>query len=169
VTAEALRDSGVDVVDIGRCGTEMVYFATFHLGLEGGIMVTASHNPADYNGLKLVREEGRPISADTGLQDIERLVLEGKFSAAARQGSYQRRDIPREYVEHLLGYVDPPRLRPFKVVTNPGNGGAGPILDLLEPHLPLRLRKLHHQPDGTFPTASPTPCSPRGAPPPPTP
>jgi phosphomannomutase len=150
----------VDVVDIGRCGTEMVYFATFHLGLDGGIMVTASHNPADYNGLKLVREEGRPISADTGLKEIEQMVLAGKLPAGAPRGALERRDIAGEYVQHLLSYVDPARLQPLTVVSNPGNGGAGPILDLLEPHLPLRFVKLHHEPDGHFPNGIPNPLLP---------
>ena len=166
VAMAALRGAGVDVVDIGRCGTEMVYFATFHLGLDGGIMVTASHNPADYNGLKLVREEGRPISADTGLKDIEQRVLSGDLPGRAQRGGAQRggglerRDVSAEYVKHLIGYVDPARLRPFQVVSNPGNGGAGPILDLLEPHLPLRLTKLHHEPDGNFPNGIPNPLLP---------
>jgi phosphomannomutase/phosphomannomutase/phosphoglucomutase len=160
VAVEALRDAGVDVVDIGRCGTEMVYFATFHLGLDGGIMVTASHNPADYNGLKLVREEGKPISADTGLKEIEQMVLAGNLPAGARRGGGERRDVSGDYVQHLLSYVDPARLRPFLVVSNPGNGGAGPILDLLEPHLPLRFAKLHHAPDGRFPNGIPNPLLP---------
>ena len=160
VTAGALRDAGVDVVDIGLCGTEMVYFATFHLGLDGGIMVTASHNPADYNGLKLVREEGKPISADTGLKEIEQLVLGGTFPPGERKGDIERQDVSAAYVEHLLGYVDATRLRPLSVVTNPGNGGAGTILDLLEPRLPLRFHKLHHAPDGTFPNGIPNPLLP---------
>ena len=160
VAAEALRGAGVDVVDIGRCGTEMVYFATFHLDLDGGIMVTASHNPADYNGLKLVREEGKPISADTGLKEIEQMVLAGSFPPPSRQGVIERHDVSAEYVQHLLGYVDPARLRSFQVVTNPGNGGAGPILDLLEPQLPLRFQKLHHEPDGRFPNGIPNPLLP---------
>jgi len=160
VAVEALRDAGVDVVEIGRCGTEMVYFATFHLGLDGGIMVTASHNPADYNGLKLVREEGKPISADTGLKEIEQMVLAGGLPAGARRGGGERQDVSPAYVQHLLSYVDPGRLRPLQVVSNPGNGGAGPIVDLLEPHLPLRFSKLHHEPDGHFPNGIPNPLLP---------
>jgi phosphomannomutase len=160
VLSAALVESGVDVVDIGRCGTEMVYFAVFHLGLDGGVMVTASHNPADYNGLKLVREEGRPISADSGLKDIERLVLAADLAPSGRRGSVERRDVADDYVAHLLSYVDPGRLAPFGVVSNPGNGGAGPIVDRLEPHLPFRFEKLHHAPDGTFPNGIPNPLLP---------
>ena len=157
---EGLMDSGVDVVDIGRCGTEQVYFATFHLKLDGGVMVTASHNPADYNGLKLVREDARPISADTGLQDIERLVLEGETPKAARKGSTEKADLLDAYVKHLLGYVDPKALHPLTIVSNPGNGGAGVVMDALEPHLPFRLVKLFHEPDGSFPNGIPNPLLP---------
>lgn len=157
---EALSEAGVDVVDIGRCGTEEVYFATFHLGLDGGIMVTASHNPADYNGLKLVREEGRPISSDTGLRDIERLVLSGELAPGARAGRVERKSVQDAYVLHLLGYVDPPRLKAFRVVTNPGNGGAGSVVDRLAPHLPFQFERLHHEPDGRFPNGIPNPLLP---------
>ena len=160
VITDALVASGVDVVDVGMCGTEEVYFATFHLGLDGGVMVTASHNPADSNGLKLVREQGRPISADTGLRDIEALVLAGSFPAATRRGTVERVDIHQDYVEHLLSYVDPGRLAPFRVVSNPGNGGAGIIVDMLEPHLPFRFVKVHHEPDGRFPNGIPNPLLP---------
>ncbi len=160
VMAEALVDSGVDVVDIGQCGTEGVYFATFHLGLDGGVMVTASHNPVDYNGLKLVREQAKPISADTGLMDIQRIVRAGSFAAPVGKGRLERVDVRADYISHLLGYVDASVLRPFHVVTNPGNGGAGPVVDALAPHLPFRFVKLHHEPDGTFPNGIPNPLLP---------
>ena len=158
--AEGLTDSGVDVVDIGQCGTEQVYFATSHLGLDGGIMATASHNPADYNGLKLVRESARPISADTGLQDIERLVLDGHTAPVGPKGKRERADLDAPYLEHLLSYVDTAVLEPLNVVVNAGNGGAGHVVDLLEPHLPFRFVKIHHDPDGTFPNGIPNPLLP---------
>jgi phosphomannomutase len=162
--AAAVRDgltaSGVDVVDIGRCGTEQVYFATFHLELDGGIMITASHNPADYNGMKLVREKAKPISADTGLREIEELTRAGSFPAAARRGRVESVDLQDAYVRHLLGYVDVPRLAPLTVVSNPGNGGAGAVIDALEPHLPFRFVKVHHVPDGRFPNGIPNPLLP---------
>jgi len=157
---EGLMDSGVDVVDIGRCGTEQVYFATFHLGLDGGIMVTASHNPADYNGLKLVREKAKPVSADTGLADIERRVLAGGFTRAATRGRTERVDLHEAYVEHLLTYVDASTLKPLTVVVNAGNGGAGVVVDALEPSLPFRFVKIHHEPDGSFPNGIPNPLLP---------
>ena len=153
----SLTDSGVDVVDIGVGGTELVYFATFHEKLDGGIMVTASHNPPNYNGMKFVREQSRPISGDTGLREIRTLAEQNDFTAAAREGSVTERDIKSDYIEHLLSYVDVATLSPLKIVVNAGNGGAGPIVDMLEPHLPFEFIKLHHEPDGTFPNGVPNP------------
>ncbi len=153
-----LTECGVDVLDIGLCGTEASYFATAQWQLDGGIMVTASHNPPDYNGMKFVRQEARPISADTGLKDIQAAIAAGRFpQAAARAGTEKVLDIRERYVEHLLGYIDRSRLKPLKVVVNAGNGGAGLIVDLLEPHLPFQFTKLNHAPDGTFPNGVPNP------------
>ena len=153
-----LTESGVDVLDIGLCGTEGSYFATWQWQLDGGIMVTASHNPPDYNGMKFVREGARPISADTGLKDIEAAIAAGKYPArAAQAGTLQSLDIRARFVEHLLGYIDPDRLTPLKVVVNAGNGGAGLIVDLLQPHLPFEFIKLNHKPDGSFPHGVPNP------------
>ncbi|MEE8094546.1 MAG: phosphomannomutase [Gammaproteobacteria bacterium] len=152
-----LTDAGVDVVDIGVGGTELVYFATFHAGLDGGIMVTASHNPPNYNGMKFVREESRPISSDTGLHDVRALAERNDFAAASSKGSAAEVDIKPDYIEHLLSYVDVATLVPLKIVVNAGNGGAGPIVDLLEPHLPFEFIKLHHEPDGRFPNGVPNP------------
>ena len=152
-----LNDAGVDVVDIGIGGTELVYFATAHLGLDGGIMVTASHNPPDYNGLKLVREEARPISADTGLIEIRAFAERDDFPAGQRKGHIESHDILPAYIEHLLSYVSTDALKPLKIVVNAGNGGAGPIIDLLEQHLPFDFVKIHHEPDGTFPNGVPNP------------
>ena len=155
--AEGLTDAGADVIDVGPCGTEQVYFATYHLGLDGGIMVTASHNPADYNGLKLVREKAKPISADTGLVEIERLTLSGTLASASVKGTVKRVDLREDYVKQLLSVVDVTTLAPLKVVCNAGNGGAGVVIDALEPHLPFRFVKVHHEPDGRFPNGIPNP------------
>ncbi len=157
VLIRGLTNSGVDVVDIGVGGTEMVYYATFSLDLDGGIMVTASHNPPNYNGLKLVREGARPISADTGLKEIRELAEVAEFPDAPAPGSSRTLDVQADYIDHLLSYVDPGKLRPLKVVVNAGNGGAGPIVDLLEPHLPFEFIKVHHRPDGTYPNGVPNP------------
>jgi phosphomannomutase len=154
---KGLTDSGVDVLDIGVGGTELSYFATFSRKLDGGIMVTASHNPPNYNGMKFVREESRPISADTGLQDIKALAERNEFATPAKPGTVRKVDILPDYIEHLLSYVDVSSLAPLKIVVNAGNGGAGPIIDLLEPHLPFKFIKLFHEPDGKFPNGVPNP------------
>jgi phosphomannomutase len=153
-----LLDCGVDVLDIGLCGTEGSYFATFAEGLDGGIMVTASHNPPDYNGMKFVREQSRPISGDTGLFEMRSLIETGTLpQKAARAGTETRLDISRKYLDHLLSYVDRSKLRKLKIVVNAGNGGAGLIVDQLESHLPFEFIKVNHQPDGTFPNGVPNP------------
>ena len=152
-----LTEAGAEVLDIGLCGTEMVYFATMHLEADGGIMITASHNPADYNGLKLVREEARPISADTGLTDIRALAERDERRVAASPGERRPVSVFDDYVEHMLGYIHVDNLRPLKLVVNAGNGCAGIAVDGLEPHLPFEFIKIHHEPDGTFPNGIPNP------------
>jgi len=152
-----LLDGGADVYDIGVCGTEEVYFATFDQDMDGGIVVTASHNPKDYNGMKFVREGAKPISGDSGLKEIQRLAEAGRFSEPARRGQYRTLAHLERYIEHLLGYVDAEALKPLKIVVNAGNGGAGRIVDALEPHLPFTFVKMHHEPDGNFPNGVPNP------------
>jgi phosphomannomutase len=152
-----LNDSGVDVFDIGVCGTEGVYFATFDGGYDGGIMITASHNPPDYNGMKFVREQSRPISGDNGLQAIRGFADDGEFPAPLRPGARHRLDPTKAYVAHLMSYVDTRKLKPLKIVVNAGNGGAGLIVDELESRLPFSFVKVHHDPDGRFPNGVPNP------------
>jgi phosphomannomutase len=152
-----LTDSGVDVYDIGICGTEGVYFATFDGGYDGGIMITASHNPPDYNGMKFVREQSKPISGDNGLQEIRRFAERGEFPIVARAGERRTTDTLQAYVKHLLSYVDVGKLKLLKIVVNAGNGGAGLIIDQLQSHLPFSFVKVHHEPDGRFPNGIPNP------------
>jgi phosphomannomutase/phosphomannomutase/phosphoglucomutase len=153
-----LADCGVAVADIGLTGTEGVYFATFAADLDGGVMVTASHNPLDYNGMKFVRAQSRPISADTGLQQMQALIEKRQLPPRARApGRIEALDMSRAYREHLLGYIRSRRLRPAKIVVNAGNGGAGLIIDQLEPHLPFEFIKLANEPDGSFPNGVPNP------------
>ena len=154
---KGITDAGAEVLDIGLVGTEMVYFATAHLGADGGIMITASHNPADYNGLKLVREEARPISADTGLQDIRKLAERDRRLRVDDVGSRTATDIFNTYIKHLLTYVDVSALKPLKLVVNPGNGGAGIAMDGLKGCLPFKFVDLNYEPDGTFPNGIPNP------------
>jgi phosphomannomutase len=164
---EGLLESGVSVSDIGLCGTEGVYFATSHAKangreFDGGIMVTASHNPPDYNGMKFVREGSRPVSSDTGLREMAAMIREGRVSVPASGGALSRGarntlDTRDAYTRHLLEYVDLSALRKLKVVVNAGNGGAGAFVDLLEPHLPFEFIKVHHEADGNFPNGVPNP------------
>lgn len=156
---KGLTEVGCDVVDIGMCGTEQIYFATAHLKLDGGIMITASHNPKDYNGMKLVRSESRPISSDSGLKEIEEQVVTGEFAPVRdiTPGTVTHVDIMRDYVAHLLTYVDKTALAPMKVVVNAGNGAAGAVIDALEPELPFTFIKVNHNPDGSFPNGVPNP------------
>jgi phosphomannomutase/phosphoglucomutase len=196
--AEALMsgitEAGADVIDIGLCGTEEVYFQTFHReaqGVGGGIMVTASHNPKGYNGMKLVREGARPVSGDTGLfairdrianttdphagqgrdkgahtQTPSPLVGEGWGEGACTKttpkqpGKITTDTNKSAYIQHLLGYIDYSALKPLKIVADPGNGGAGPVMRLLEKHLPFDIQYIHEQPDGNFPHGVPNPLLP---------
>ena len=155
--AKGLTDAGVEVLDFGLGGTEMVYFATGHLEADGGIMVTASHNPADYNGLKLVREQSRPISGDTGLGDIRAIAERDNRLIADIGGSRKNIDITDAYIRKLLGFVNWDQLKELKIVINAGNGGAGLIIDQLESYLPFTFIKVHHEPDGDFPNGVPNP------------
>jgi phosphomannomutase len=151
-----LMAAGADVYDIGLCGTEMVYFATSHYHMDGGIMVTASHNPRDHNGMKMVGPESRPISSDNGLNDIRDRVLE-PFADAQQQGRYETLETMSAYIDHLLGYINGADLKPLKLVVNAGNGGAGLVIDEIEAHLPFEFVKVHHNADGHFPNGVPNP------------
>lgn len=159
---EGLRHGGTRVIDIGQCGTEMIYFATAFLKADGGIMVTASHNPKEYNGMKLVRSQARPISSDTGLKEIGEMIA--THSDFAHQlvpgkplGTVEQYDIVPAYIKHLLTYADLKALKPMKIIANPGNGGAGPIVKELARHLPFEFIYMNDTPDGTFPNGVPNP------------
>lgn len=155
--AEGLADSGVEVHDLGLTGTEETYFGTFNGGLDGGVMITASHNPTDYNGLKLVRQKAHPISADNGLVDIRKAAERGEFKDGEKHGKRIEAFDKSAYIEHLLSYVEGVDLKPLKVVVNPGNGCAGPIVERLEKYLPFEFVKMDFEPDGSFPNGVPNP------------
>lgn len=164
-TARGLMDAGVNVIDLGMTGTEEVYFAAFHLDVQGGIEVTASHNPMDYNGMKLVRENAYPISADSGLKQIQALAESQDFAAVAQQGTLTRQSILKDFVEHLLTYIDLTQLKPLKLVVNADNGAAGHVIDAIEQqfvqqNVPVEFIKIHHQADGNFPHGIPNPLLP---------
>lgn len=157
--SNGLRDEGVDVIDIGMAGTEEIYFATSYLKTDGGIEITASHNPIDYNGMKLVRANSKPISGDTGLNEIKRLAEDNNFAPVnfAARGNIQELSILDAYVQHLLSYVDVTQLKPLRLVVNAGNGAAGHVIDAIEKYLPFEFIKINHEPDGTFPNGIPNP------------
>lgn len=155
-----LNESGVDTLALGLCGTEMIYHAAAQPGMGGGIMVTASHNPIDYNGMKLVREQAIPVSGDSGLAAIEQYAREHTGPAVPGNGNNKPLDIMPGFVDKVLSFVDRGRLRPLHIVVNAGNGAAGPAFDAIAAHLPFKITRIHHQPDGTFPHGIPNPLLP---------
>ncbi|MBD3265212.1 phosphomannomutase, partial [bacterium] len=152
-----LTEAGADVKALGVCGTETVYFATSHLQADGGIMITASHNPPQDNGMKFVREGAKPISEVSGLKDIERMISIGEFKPSTHTGNVEHVDVMDAYIKNLLSYIDLNNFKPLKIVVNAGNGGAGMVIDRLEKHLPFQFIKVHHEPDGSFPNGVPNP------------
>lgn len=161
-TIHGLNDAGVNVLDLGMTGTEEVYFGAFHLDVQGGIEITASHNPMDYNGMKLVRENARPISADTGLKEIQALAESDEFIDVSNKGRTEKYNILPEFVNHLMSYIDPAKIRPMKLVMNAGNGAAGHVIDAIEQkfqqlNIPVEFIKIHHEADGNFPNGIPNP------------
>ena len=163
--AEGLMDSGADVLDIGIAGSEEVYFAAFHFDVDGGIEVTASHNPIDYNGMKFVGRGARPIGVDSGLQEIRLIAERQTFTDPDTRGVLEEISILDDYIQHLLSYIDPANLKPLKLVVNAGNGAAGHVIDAIEKrfhtqNIPVDFIKIHHNPDGAFPNGVPNPLLP---------
>jgi phosphomannomutase/phosphomannomutase/phosphoglucomutase len=163
--ANGLMDAGVDVIDLGMTGTEEIYFATFDLDVDGGIEVTASHNPMDYNGMKFVGRGALPISGDSGLRAIQELAELNIFPEVSKKGVYTQQSVLTPYAEHLLGYLDINKLKPLKIVVNAGNGCAGHVIDALEQkfaeiNIPFNFIKIHHEADGNFPNGIPNPLLP---------
>lgn len=161
-TIKGLNDAGVDVLDLGMTGTEEVYFAAFHLDVQGGIEITASHNPMNYNGMKLVKENAKPISIESGLKEIQKIAESGEFKTPTKQGTTRNYNIIPEYVDHLLSYLDLTKVKPFKLLVNAGNGAAGHVIDEIEKRFkekktPITFIKLHHEADGNFPNGIPNP------------
>lgn len=155
--SRGLTDGGADVYNIGLCGTEMMYFGTFFYRMDGGFMITASHNPSNYNGIKIVREKGIPVSEDTGLKDIEELAFSGKFSEIKNRGTLHDKFIMDDYVETLLSFIDVKKIKPFKIVVNAGNGCANVAFEPLKKFLPFQFIEMNMTPDGTFPIGVPNP------------
>ena len=159
--AEGLRDAGSDVIDLGLTGTEEIYFASFHLDVDGGIEVTASHNPADYNGMKFVGKSGRPIRIRDEFVHLKELAEGNVFTDAAKRGNLTSQSLLEPYCRHLLGCIDVGSLRPMRIVVDSGNGAAGHVIDALEGLLPqLHFVKVNHVPNGYFPNGVPNPLLP---------
>lgn len=158
--SKGLRDSGVDIINIGECGTEEVYFAVPFLEADGGICITASHNPANYNGMKFVGKGSTPISADNGLLEIKRLAEIGEFPSSIDKGTELQHNISDAYIAKLMTFVNADKLNPLTIVANPGNGGAGAVINAIESRLPFSFQKLNFTPDGNFPNGVPNPLLP---------
>jgi phosphomannomutase len=159
--AKGLTDAGCDVIDLGLCGTEMIYFGTPFLNADGGVMITASHNPPEYNGLKFVKKGSVPFGYESGLNQIEKMILENNLGGtSAVKGKVTQKNIMNEFIANLQKFYDAKKINPFKVVVNAGNGCVGPALDELEKLLPIKMIKVFHEPDSNFPNGVPNPLLP---------
>jgi phosphomannomutase len=157
---EGAADGGADVVDIGMVGTEMLYFAVDELGLDGGVMVTASHNPKEYTGMKIVRGGALPVGGESGLFDVRDRALRG-FGEVERRGSIEETDIWPGFVERVLSFVDVAAIKPLRVVIDAANGMAGAMLPPILERLPMiDAVRCFFDPDGTFPNHEPNPLLP---------
>ncbi|MFA3782242.1 phosphomannomutase [Melioribacteraceae bacterium 4301-Me] len=158
---EGLTENGTNVINLGLCGTEMIYFAVPYFDTDGGIMITASHNPPEYNGLKFVKRNSVPMGYDSGLNEIEKMILKNELSKhTTRKGSITQKNIMSEFINNLQKFYHPEKIKPLKVVVNAGNGCVGLALDALEKFLPIKMIKIHHNPDPDFPNGVPNPLLP---------
>ncbi len=157
---QGITVAGANVIDIGLCGTEEVYFNTSHLNADGGIMVTASHNPKGYNGMKLVSKGSKPVSRASGLRSIEQKILAESFSPQKLPGLVTTNASKADYISHLMTYVDHERLKPLKIVMNAGNGSAAVVMQQIAQQLPFECVFIHDKPDGNFPNGVPNPLLP---------
>ena len=158
---EGLNDSGVDAIDIGLCGTEMIYFATPHFNADGGIMITASHNPPEYNGMKFVKKDSVPVGYDSGLNLVEQMILENEIgNTSETKGSAKEENVMNTFIENLNRFYDPAKIKPLKIVVNGGNGCIGPALEAIENKLPIEMIKMQLEPDSDFPNGVPNPLLP---------
>lgn len=159
--AQGLCDAGCSVIDLGLCGTEMIYFGTPFLDADGGVMITASHNPPEYNGLKFVKKGSKPMGYDSGLSEIEQMIVNNDLGEnASQKGEITEIDIMEDFTKSLSKFYDASKINKFKVVVNAGNGCVGPALDSLEKYLPIEMIKVHHNPDSSFPNGVPNPLLP---------
>ena len=159
--ANGITDAGCDVIDLGLCGTEMIYFGVPYLNADGGVMITASHNPPEYNGLKFVKKGSVPFGYDAGLNEIEQRILNNDFGKVSGvKGKVFQKDIMNEFISNLQKFYDSKKIKPYKVVVNAGNGCVGPALDELEKLLPIKMIKVFNEPNSNFPNGVPNPLLP---------
>ena len=156
---KGINSQGAKVFSIGLCGTEEIYFATNHLNTDAGVMITASHNPADYNGLKIVGKGAKPVSLDSGLGEIKK-IADAATSDLNVLPEIETINLKHEYIEKLLEFIDLNTIKPMHIVMNAGNGCAGPIVDMLQEKLPITITKIQNEPDGSFPNGIPNPLLP---------
>ncbi len=155
---KGLTDAGSDVVNIGLCGTEMIYFSTPYLDADGGIMITASHNPPEYNGMKFVKRDSVPVGYESGLNLVEEMILKNELGEISKaKGKVEKLDVMEAFINNLSKFYDPNKIKPFKVVVNAGNGCAGLAVDAIEPKLPIKMIKVFNEPDSDFPNGVPNP------------
>jgi phosphomannomutase len=158
---KGLNECGTDVIDIGLCGTEIIYFGTTLFNADGGIMITASHNPPEYNGMKFVKKDSVPVGYDSGLNEIEKMIIDDRLGEKSEgNGKLINQDIMKEFMDHLKKFYEPSKIKPFKVVVNAGNGCAGLSLNAIETNLPIKMIKVFNNPDSDFPNGVPNPLLP---------
>ncbi|EQB62989.1 MAG: Phosphomannomutase [candidate division Zixibacteria bacterium RBG-1] len=155
-----ILEAGADVIDIGLCSTDELYFAVGKFGFDGGVMITASHNPKEYNGFKICQKEAIPLSGDSGLNEIQEIILSGKFSTPAKKGSLIKKDVTDDYIRHILSFVDVKKIKPFKIVVDAGNGMAGLLVPKLFEKLSGQLIPMFFELDGSFPNHPASPIEP---------
>lgn len=153
-------DQGVNAIELGLTTTDELYFAVGKFHYSAGVMVTASHNPGKYNGMKFCRAEARPISKETGLADIRDLAIDGNFTTPIRKGEIVKRDVLNDYIQHALSFIDVSKIKPLKVVIDAGNGMAGMVMPKVFEHLPCTLIPLYFELDGSFPHHPASPIEP---------
>jgi phosphomannomutase len=159
--AQGIIDAGVDVIDINTISTDMLYFSVAYYGFSGGITISASHNPVDYNGMKIVREKAIPLSSDAGLKDILQIVLKHKKILAKKKGRIVKKEITEDYINHVQSFIDISKIKPLQIVANANFGLAGEMLKKITRDMPLNIIGLNFSPDGSFPKGRPDPLIPQ--------
>ncbi|OGC78475.1 MAG: phosphomannomutase/phosphoglucomutase [candidate division Zixibacteria bacterium RBG_16_40_9] len=155
-----ILEAGSSVVDIGLCSTDELYFAVGKFGYDGGVMITASHNPKEYNGFKICQKEAVPLSGDKGLKEIQQIITSERFSTVTKKGNLIKKNVSADYIQHILSFVDVKKIKPFKIVVDAGNGMAGLLIPKLFAHLPGQLIPLFFELDGSFPNHPASPIEP---------